>query len=120
MSSVSCPTSLKFEDQKNVEPKLDPSLPQDPIKAESKLLWSRRITKNTRKLEIQMRKNKMRFDAVYSTENHSNFKQLAIMLLIATKRDDYGGLDYIMSTRFAFDEFGPNTRGLRGLKRAVL
>ena len=67
----------------------------------------------SRKLQIQMRKSRMRFEAVYSVETHSNFKQLAIMLLIAIKKDDYGGLDYVMSTRFAFDEFGPNIRGMR-------
>ena len=52
-------------------------------------------------------------DAINSCEEHSNFKQLAYMMLFAMSRDDYGGLDYIMSTRFAFDEFGPNIRGMR-------
>ena len=79
----------------------------------AKSTWSTRLSNQTRKEAILARKNKMRLEAILSCEGNSNFKQLAFFLYIASRKDDYGGLDYIMSTRFGFDEFGPNIRGIK-------
>ena len=75
--------------------------------------WSRRLSKRERFSATLARKNKIRLDAINSCKENSNFKQLAYMLYLAMSSDDYGGLDYIMGTRFGFDEFGPNIRGMK-------
>ena len=79
----------------------------------SRIQWTRRLSKRERFSASLARKNKLRLDAINSCKENSNFKQLAYMLYLAMSSDDYGGLDYIMGTRFGFDEFGPNVKGMK-------